>query len=321
MVMNSSTSGNGPDTVEPSFCSSCTWEFPEVAHTLELELRVIEWLNETMVQGMYSKVKGVEVGGLLLGRTEAGDRPRTVIEGFTPILCRHSSGYIHHFSDEESSVLKRHSARWAPGPGKKLYVVGFYRSHNRKGFTLDEQDLALANEFFLGPTQVFLLIKPFASETSIGASLYQRNAWDGPESPVRFPFSSSVLAAGVRTINSSLRSPMRPVLPSPISAGSVGEDTRPGSVEKKGLNPRARPSQSTGPEECPPHILAALLQIPSTGQNSRHPAPEREQFLPYVGVEPTLKGVAQRLTHGKRLVNACRIALDRLWQRIRKPAK
>src|SRR5437867_7831238 len=67
--MKPCTPENGPSPRQSFPASSCTWEFPEAAHTVELRLRVVDWLNETLVQGVYSRVKGVEVEGFLLGRT------------------------------------------------------------------------------------------------------------------------------------------------------------------------------------------------------------------------------------------------------------
>ena len=135
--MNYSTVRTDPDTFQSLLHNSISWEVPEESYALELQLRIVEWLDYAVTQGLQSTIMTEEVGGLLLGRTEEGNCRRTIIDGFTPIPCEHKTGYLYHLSAKEKSVLREQVSRWAPGPGKHLVVVGFYRTHNREGLTLD----------------------------------------------------------------------------------------------------------------------------------------------------------------------------------------
>src|SRR5262249_42211937 len=70
-----------------------------------------------------------------------------------------------------------------------LSVVGFYRSHTRDGLYMDEADLSVAQHYFPDAGNVFLLIKPFASRTSIGGFFFWENGEINRQSSyLQFPF-------------------------------------------------------------------------------------------------------------------------------------
>ncbi len=75
--------------------------------------------------------------------------------------------------------------------------MGFYRSHTRDGLFMDDADMALAQRYFPGAGNVFLIVKPFASRTSIGGFFFWEDGEINRESCyLQFPFHRGELGGG-----------------------------------------------------------------------------------------------------------------------------
>jgi hypothetical protein len=128
-------------------------------------------LNREALRGLAAVPrKGMETGGVLLGRVARSENGGRVvsIEGFEPVPCSHSRGPRFELAEEDESAVTEKLARWEPGPDKRIYAVGFYRSHTRRGLSLSEDDVRVCTRWFAGPDNVFLLIKPFGTRPSVG---------------------------------------------------------------------------------------------------------------------------------------------------------
>ena len=80
------------------------------------------------------------------------------------------------------------------GSGAGPRVVGYFRSHTRKGLSLDPDDVAFLDARFREPQQIALLVRPFASKASTGAIFIRENGNIRAEgSYLEFPFRSSQL--------------------------------------------------------------------------------------------------------------------------------
>jgi hypothetical protein len=65
-----------------------------------------------------------------------------------------------------------------------------YRSHTRLGLYLDQDDQALIQNYFPGPNQVYLLVRPHASKTSVGGFFFWEEGTIHRQSTyLEFPFS------------------------------------------------------------------------------------------------------------------------------------
>jgi hypothetical protein len=177
----------------------CMWEVPGKAITIYLHPRIVGLLNKVIQDSQYP-IQGTEVGGLLLGTTELDTRCQIFVRDFTPVACEYQFGPSYYLSASDKRVLKEKIAWWQPGPGKYMYVVGYYRSHNRQGFNLDEEDHAVAREYFSDPASVFLLIKPFITQVSVGGFFFSEECQIQRESNLLFPFSQSKLMRGETTL-------------------------------------------------------------------------------------------------------------------------
>jgi hypothetical protein len=72
--------------------------------------------------------------------------------------------------------------------GGAASVVGFFRSHTRRELVFDEEDQAVAGEFFSNPNHVFLLVKPFAFKPCLGGFFFWENGQIAKASYRQFPF-------------------------------------------------------------------------------------------------------------------------------------
>ena len=189
-------STDGVDRKQLSSSRFCVWDLPEKSLSICLRLTTVEWLDFEMTRSLALPVEGTEVGGLLLGRVEFDSGRRIIIEGFTPVSCEHRFGTAHHLSSPDKQLLQGQLARWQRGPGSNLYVVGYYRSHHREAFSLDEEDLLLGKEYFSKSVSVFLLIQPLVSRLVLGGFFFCEEGQVEREPTLLFPFSRTRLAQG-----------------------------------------------------------------------------------------------------------------------------
>src|SRR6185295_7717307 len=114
---------------------------------------------------------------------------KVLIEDFEPVPSEYLTGPSYNLSANDrvrfEAAIARHKSQEAAG----LTVVGFYRSHTRDELYIDDADMALAQQYFPDAANVFLLIKPFASRTSIGGFFFWENGAINRESSyLQFPF-------------------------------------------------------------------------------------------------------------------------------------
>jgi TonB family protein len=135
--------------------------------------------------------RGLEVGGLLLGRIESGDRPTVWIERYQRISCEHQFGPQFILDDSDKAELEK--AAGAILAGGELAVVGLYRSHTREGFQLEEPDFELVRRYFSDPSDLILLIKPEGASDS-SARFYVHGGDGGAQTAGdAFPFRGRII--------------------------------------------------------------------------------------------------------------------------------
>ncbi len=100
-----------------------------------------------------------EVGGILLGRVTVEETITIRIEACLQIPCEHLFGPSYTLSEDEKQTLRHAVVRHGVGAETDIGVVGFYRTHTRRGLALDSDDMQLADLFPEG-ADLALLIKP-----------------------------------------------------------------------------------------------------------------------------------------------------------------
>jgi hypothetical protein len=169
------------------------WDVPETELSVHLHLSTVEWLDYEITRSLTSPEGGAEAGGLLLGRIESDSRRRIIIEGFTPVPCEHQFGSVYHLSVSDKRFMHDQLTRWHAGPGKKLYVVGYYRSHHRDELKLDDEDMLLAKEYLSNSVSVILLIQPSGARLGLGAFFFCEKGQVESEPKLVFPLNRTSL--------------------------------------------------------------------------------------------------------------------------------
>lgn len=175
------------------------WEVPDKSIVVDLDYRVVDRLLMEVMRGFGAiPRRGAEVGGVLLGTVETGDRTIVKIEDYDPVASEHKRGPSYLLSESDTARFTETVQKWAPGPDKRIYAVGCYRSHTREGLGLADEDLTLFNEFFPELSNVFLLIKPFATRAGAAGFFFREDgAVVRKESPyLEFPFRRRELGGG-----------------------------------------------------------------------------------------------------------------------------
>src|ERR1019366_1054749 len=116
------------------------------------------------------------------------------IADYELIACDYSRGPLYRLSDADMGRFEQAIEQWlAAGRG----VAGFFRSHTRKGISLDVDDLAFFHARFRDPHHVALLVRPFATKASMaGIFIWENGKVNGEASCLEFPFRSSELGTG-----------------------------------------------------------------------------------------------------------------------------
>jgi len=136
----------------------------------------LEQLRRRAVDGLLAlPIRGIEIGGLLLGVVSEQAPYRFSIEAIAPIECEHQQGPGFVLSENDRLKLV---ALLAEIQGYGVHsVVGYYRSRTAReaGPELDAADLELIGEFFAGQSHVFLALRPW-SVRRCEAALYRWSA-------------------------------------------------------------------------------------------------------------------------------------------------
>lgn len=171
------------------------WEHPGRPFAVQLHLDVVDRLGREVMRGFSALPKrGAEVGGLLLGRIESGERTVVRLEDFQAVPCSYERGPSYLLNDLDKQRLAEAVARWESEPAGALRPVGFFRSHTREGLSLAPEDIALLEELFPAPEQVALLIRPFAFQVSQAGFLVRQDGVFPEKPPLEFPFRRRELA-------------------------------------------------------------------------------------------------------------------------------
>ena len=127
----------------------------------ELSLHIVPRVQEGIAAEVLAGAKAPagrapEVGGILLGRRTETE---IIVDDFEPVLCEHRFGPSYLLSDEDGRGLHE-TLEWFQESRGKHSIIGFYRSHTREGFPLDEQDAELFRRNFPSAEAIFLLLRP-----------------------------------------------------------------------------------------------------------------------------------------------------------------
>lgn len=231
---------------------------------MHLRLTVVDRLGAEIMRGFGAVPKrGAEVGGLLLGTVEQGEKAIVRIEEFEAVPCEYRRGPSYLLTEEERGTFAAavDAARSSQAGSRP---VGYYRSHTREGaLGLDTEDRELVDEHFPGEADVVLMVRPFATKVSIGGVFARVNGSFPEETPLEFPFRRREMTGE--------EAPARRSLEDRGSRGRRGRDEappQPPQEQPRGYESLAAPppaDYSATPIEygAPPAIYGAGAEVQS----------------------------------------------------------
>ena len=194
------------------------WEAPQQPACVYVAFDVIDRLEHEVVENFRSLTsRGSEVGGILLGGVVSGAPAGIYVADYEAISCDYSRGPLYRLSETDLIRFERAVEQHSAG---SVQVVGFFRSHTRKGLVLDAEDLAFLDARFRNPHSLALVVRPFATKASVaGIFLRGENGFNSDVSVLEFPFRSSQLTP-------SKKGPESSQAPPPVRAQVVPIATR-----------------------------------------------------------------------------------------------
>jgi len=243
------------------------WEVEQKPVSVRIDLQVGEQIGRKAAEAVRSVTGiGSEIGGLLLGTVTAGKPILVTVEDFKLIQCDYRSGPLYRFGEADLEQFDRAVATQVSARSR-LLVVGFFRSHTRKGLALDAADIQLVTARFGKPHQIALLIQPsFVRANRAGIFIWENGTMHAEATYLEFPLSSGELVR------------QAPVTGAAVSAGgSRPVEGRPQGV-RQGLaapapeaSTRARVLPIATPREAeqlpaPPRLEPAARKEPKAGR-------------------------------------------------------
>ena len=193
--MNESTVRAERFEVQGSSSPLYVWEVTQKPVSVEIPFGLIDRLEREAVENFRSLTsRGSEIGGMLIGSVRPGNPATVSIADYELIECDYTRGPLYRLSEADLVRLEQaREKRLAGGAG----IAGYFRSHTRKGMSLDSDDLSLFQARFRDANQIALLVRPFATKASTaGIFIWENGKVNGDSSYLEFPFRSSELGTG-----------------------------------------------------------------------------------------------------------------------------
>jgi hypothetical protein len=280
------------------------WNSPNESFKVTYSLEQFHEIDFEVNEG-YRRIPhgGIEVGGLLFGRTEpAGIR----VQAFRPIDCEHATGPSFNLSERDLEQLQKQISGSASDPDLAgLEVVGWFVAHTRTPLRLNDRELAIFDRFFPKPHQITILIKPErfqptrfgffvrnadgslerdATNTAIILPLPGRAARDadGPRASIQAPAEKP--APPMPAPAEPAPAPPKPVAPAVPPAGKPPGPVWPaaGPPETPTRHGVTRPRTNGAPAE-PPVVSSPAVETSEATRVTSLATRPKEEKLPSVG--------------------------------------
>ncbi len=236
----------------------CRWDSADGSHSVIVSGSTIGLLRGLAVDAsLLLPRRGAEIGGLLLGRFQPGDRPTVWVDAVEEVPCEHRYGPSYTLSDDDRVHFRESLSR--PRPEGTPRVVGFYRSYTRRDPAPDAGDSDLFQTFIPDERSAFILIEPLSPAECFATFLF-RSEGRLPEHPPYAFFSLDPEALGSDDTVAPLEDP--PVEPAASAAPAAASE----------------PPPAVPAEEAPATPPPAPMLFPSL-------PPSRRTYLEQAGTE------------------------------------
>jgi len=275
------------------------WEVPEKPVAVRLSFDLIDRMEQEVIENFRSLTsRGSEIGGVLLGSVIPGSPLNVLVENYETIPCDYSRGPLYRLSDADLGRFERAIEQRSSAGG--LVVTGYFRAHSRKGLSLDADDLAFLDARFRDAHHIALLVRPFATKTSVGGIFIREDgAFHGEASYLEFPFRSSQLTPSLWTPPEAAPPPAAP----PSAAASAPSAAKPGfrpQVVPIGLRRDAGPATPAAevkpPAPAPADRTERKPEIKTPVPPAKAAAPEMKPAAPSRPAAPEAKPAAKEVT-------------------------
>ena len=228
-------------TAEAGIAEYLSWQPPGAPVSVKIRLDVIEAMSAEVIEGFSAlRRRGVEVGGLLIGRRE---NAIVFIDRYERVPCEYRFGPSYILSNQDKANFQETWARLHNNGN--LSIVGFYRSHTRKDLRLEQSDLEIVHRWFNDEASIFLIVKPLDIAHLTAEFFFWENGALPMQSAGReFAFRATG-AGGVAELKPQVLAPP-PAAPQPAPSPIL----RDGDVQSKELPPPPIPQflrSKTGP--------------------------------------------------------------------------
>jgi hypothetical protein len=267
------------------------WEVTGQPVAIHLRLDVVDRMSAEILRGFGAVPKrGAEVGGILVGvitsAATPGDLSIVRVEDFEPVPCKYVRGPSYLLTEYERMLFDEVCERRSPENAGHTYAVGYYRSHTRDGLRLEPEDLELLDQHFRLPAQVALLVKPFATKTSVAGFFVRKNGAFPASTPLEFPFQRGEMTGE--------EPPRRPSIPEKTDAATDQRPERIFSAEPWESPPPKGPKSRAGIWMVAAFVFL-LLGVLLGYEASRITAPRRaSDFALSLAVERTGENLTVR---------------------------
>lgn len=165
----------------------------------QVRLGLVHELGFEMLEAFKSiPRRGLEIGGILLGRVEPGEgeraRPTIFVEGYETVECEHEYGPSYEFSPRDRLIFEQAVSRRRNQPPGEPRPVGFFRSQTGADPDFNEQDIGIARDLFSRQPALCLVVKPFVDRP--GAARIGIWSDDAFHPLTTFPFKAGALLEG-----------------------------------------------------------------------------------------------------------------------------
>jgi hypothetical protein len=201
-----------------------TWEVEGKAVAVHLDFDFVDRLSMEIMRGFALVPKrGAEVGGVLLGRVEISDKVNVYVEDFEAVSCDYLKGPSFLLSPAEETRFAATVRKYEGAAEQRLQVVGIFRSHTRdNNLVLAPEDLQLFRSYTNDPSNLILLVRPFATKASVAGIFIEEDGEFRREPSLKeFPFRRRELGG----IPSARPTPAEET-PASESAAPAGPDLR-----------------------------------------------------------------------------------------------
>jgi len=262
---------------------------------------MIDHMEKEVVENFRSLTsRGSEIGGLLLGTVSPGNPAIVSIDDFELISCDYSRGPLYRLSDADMGRFER--AMQQRQGGNSPLVVGYFRSHTRKGLSLDAEDVAFLEARFRDPHQVALLVRPYATKASTaGIFIWEGGQLQGDASYLEFPFRSSQLSSFRPSSLLAEAPPPPPPITAPPASAAAPLPAAPKTAVRAQIVPIASRREINLPAPPPPADPtpkepvataappAAPAPVKTPAEPAAKPAVKVETAAPAASVKPAVK--------------------------------